>query len=380
MLLSLILIALGGCSKEEQAPPQPPEVKVVEAVQKDVSLFRDWVGETYGIADIEIRARVAGWLQGIHFREGTEVRAGDLLYTIDQSELLQGAAEARARVAQAKTLLARSRSDVDRYRPLAAAGAVSIRDLESAEAEYGARQSEVEAAEAALRVAEISLGYATVHAPISGLIGISTARVGDFVGRAPNVVILNTISKVDTIRVKFSITEQEYLELVRRFTSGASTRRVAGKTEFELVLGDGTVFPQKGRLLYLQRQVDPTTGTLQLEVVFPNRERMIRPGQFGRVRAPFDVVHQAIVVPARAVIETQGQSVIYVVGSDNTVQFRRLKPGPVVGGYRVIEGDVQAGEKVIVGGIQRVRPDMIVTPILVPADSVVPASPSGGGR
>jgi membrane fusion protein (multidrug efflux system) len=356
------------------------QVRVAEAVKKDLPVYREWVGQTYGIVDIELRARVAGWLQGIHFREGTEVNAGDLLYTIDQSELKEAVAQGMARVAEVRTMLSRAKSDVDRYRPLAEAGAVSRRDLESAEAEYNARMSELDAAQAQLNVAQINLGYATIKAPISGLIGISAARVGDFVGRAPNVIILNTISKMDTVRVKFSVSEQEYLDLVRRFTVASTSGVKEPAAELEMVLADGSVFPNKGRALSVERNVDAATGTLRLEAGFKNQGRLIRPGQFARVRAIYDRLKDAVVVPARAILEIQGQPTVYVVGADNKAQFRRLNAGPVIGGFRVVREGVQPGEKVIVEGIQRVRPDMVVEPVLIPADSLAPAATPGGGR
>ncbi len=369
-----------GCSKQEAPPPPPLQVRVAEAVKKDLPVYREWVGQTYGIVDIELRARVAGWLQGIHFREGTEVEEGALLYTIDQSELLQAVAEGKARVAQVRTQLVRAKSDVDRYRPLAEAGAVSKRDLERAEADYGARQSELDAAQAELNVAQINLGYATVRAPISGLIGISSARIGDFVGRAPNVIILNTISRVDTIRVKFSISEQEYLDFFRRYKERQAAGIKEPGTDFELILADGSVFPNKGRALYIERNVDPATGTLRLEAAFKNTGKVLRPGQFARVRAIFDQMNDVVVVPARAIMEIQGQPTVYVVGPENKAEFRRLNAGPVVGGFRVVFEGVSEGEKVIVEGIQRVRPDMIVDPVMIPADSLVPAPAPAGGR
>ena len=378
--LACALILISGCSKEEAPAPPPLQVRAAEAVRKDVPVYREWVGQTYGIVDIEIRARVAGWLQGIHFSEGTEVKEGALLYTIDQSELLQAVAEGKARVAQVMTQLVRAKSDVDRYRPLAEAGAVSKRDLERAEADYGARQSELDAAQAQLNVAQINLGYATVRAPISGLIGISAARIGDFVGRAPNVIILNTISRVDTIRVKFSISEQEYLDFYRRYTERQAAGVQDARTGFDLVLADGSVFPNKGRALYLERNVDPATGTLRLEAAFKNSGRVLRPGQFARVRAIFDQMNNVLVVPARAIMEIQGQPTVYVVGPENKAQFRRLNAGPVVSGFRVVFEGVAEGEKVIVEGVQRVRPEMIVNPVMIPADSLVPAPAPAGGR
>ncbi len=359
-----------GCSEEKQAPPALLEVKVTQAVTRDVPIFKEWVGQTTGAVDIEIRARVAGWLQGLHFVEGSEVEEGALLYTIDQSELLQQVAEARGRLAQSQTLLARAKSDVDRYRPLAAEGAVSKRDLESAEAEYGALEGEVAAARASLNVAEINLSYATVRAPITGLIGLSAARVGEFVGRPPNPVILTTISRTDTIHVKFSITEQEYLDLTKRMSPDPAQRRERKTGLFQMILADGSLFSERGNLLFAQRQVDAATGTLQLEAAFPNTKKIIRPGQFARVRAVFDERKSAIVVPAKAIVEIQGQSVVYTVSGENKVQFKRIQIGPRVGALQIVDQGVENGETVIVEGIQRVRPDMIVTPIVLPPDSL----------
>lgn len=374
---ALLALSAGGCGKKEQATTAAPtEVKVVTVLQKDVPISKEWVGQTLGAVDIEIRARVNGWLQGIHFREGTEVKKGTLLYTIDTSELDQAVAEAKGRLAEARTLLARAESDVNRYRPLAAAGAVSQRDLETALAEYGARKGEVEAAQASLRLAEINLGYARITAPIDGLIGISAARVGDFVGRPPNPVILNTISRVDSIHVRFSITEQEYLELVRQLQTAAQKAEAKQKRELEMVLADGSRYPYKGYVSFAQRQIDPATGTLQFEASFPNPERLVRPGQFARILAVVDERKGAVVVPARAITELQGQYLVYTVGEGNKVALRRVLLGPKAGSFTVIEQGVNAGEKVVVEGLQRIRPDMVVAPTEISADS----SAGNGGR
>jgi len=380
--LSLCLLTSSGCRKEEQAAPSPPEVKVVEVVQKDVPIYREWVGQTYGAVDIEIRARVNGWLTGMHFQEGSEVKKGALLYTIDDNELKQSVAEARGRLAQAQTLLARAQSDVARYRPLSAAGAVSKRDLEAAEAEEGARKGEVDAARAAVQIAEINLSYATVKAPIDGLIGISAARVGDFVGRPPNAVILNTISRMDSIHVRFSITEQEYMDLARRLEPQRKDTVRGRRVGLEMVLADGSVYPFKGSLVFIQRQVDAATGTLQMEASFPNPQRSIRPGQFARIQALFDQRKDALLIPARAVTELQGQYFVFVVDTGNKAQFRKVQLGPKTGSLQVVEQGVTAGERVIVEGIQKVRPDAVVAPapVLAPSDSSALSHPQGGGK
>jgi membrane fusion protein (multidrug efflux system) len=365
--LVVAALSLGACSDQESAAPAPIEVKTVRAVQQDVPIVREWVGQTYGAVDIELRARVDGWLQGIHFREGTVVKEGALLYTIDQSELRQELAAAEGRLAEAKTLMARAKSDVDRYEPLAAAGAVSQRDLEIAVAEHEARKSEVDAAQAAVDLARIELGYATLRAPITGLIGISTARVGDYVGRPPNTVILNTISRIDSIRVRFSITEQEYLELMARVRAGTQE-----KSPLDMVLADGSVYPHQGEVLFAEQRVDAATGALQFEASFPNPEQLLRPGQFARIRAEVDRRAGAIVVPSKAIVEIQGQPVLYVVGQDNKVQFRRIKTGPVFGQLRVVEEGVTAGDAVVVEGVQRMRPDIVVE--ATPLEGQPPAS------
>jgi membrane fusion protein (multidrug efflux system) len=381
LLIISLLVTLNSCSKE--APPAAAPllpVKTTDVVQRDVPIYKEWVGQTIGAVDIELRARVAGWLQGVHFTEGSEVKKGALLYTIDQSELKQAVAEAEGKLAQARTLMVRARSDVNRYRPLAQAGAVSQRDLESAEAEYGARKGEVEAAQAALNVAKINFGYASVYAPINGLVGISLARVGDFVGRPPNPVILNTISSIDTIHVRFSISEAEYLDLSNRLMSKGRPSLEERRGRFQMVLADGAVYPERGTVLFLQRQVDASTGTLQLEAAFPNPRRVVRPGQFARVRAIYEDLKGAIVVPGKAVFEIQGQFAVYVTVEGNKIEFRRVKPGPMVGQLRVIEEGLRAGEKVVVEGVQRLRPDMVVAPTFIPLDSLLTAGQPGGGR
>jgi membrane fusion protein, multidrug efflux system len=373
---ALLLLGFGSCGKEEGVATAPLEVKVLEAVQKDVPITLEWVGQTFGAVDIEIRARTSGWLLGIHFQEGTIVKKGSLLYTIDPSELKQQVAEAQAKLSEAQVLLARAESDVKRYRPLAASGAVSQRDLEAAEAEYGARQGEVDATKASLQLSQIELSYATILAPITGLIGISQARVGDYVGKYPNPVILNTISRVDSIHVRFSITEKEYLDLTRRRAAGGRPVPAGQQQGLTMELADGSVYPYKGSLIFAQRQIDAATGTLQFEATFPNPNIRMRPGQFARIRGVVDERKAAIVIPTRSLIDLQGQFLVYVVGAENKAEMRKVKLGPKSGSFTVIEEGVKPGDKVIVEGIQRVRPDMPLNP----SPFTVPADTTGGGR
>ena len=372
----VLLFVIAGCGKEEKASQVSREVKVVTAVTRDVPIEREWVGETMGAVDVEIRARIDGFLTGIDFKDGSRVTRGQLLYSIDPTEREQAVAEAKGRLASAQTLFARAKSDVGRYRPLADSGAVSKRDLEQAEAEYGARKGEVEAASASLRLAEVNLGYARIYSPLDGLIGISRVSVGDFVGKPPNPVVLNTVSQIDSIHVRFSVTEQQYLEFVRRSPGSDSARP---KIELSLTLADGSAYPLKGFALYTQREVDAGTGTLRIEASFPNPQMMLRPGQFARVKAVVDTRKNAIIVPVKALIELQGQFQLYVVGSDGKAQLRSVTIATRTASLAVIDKGVSEGEQVIVDGVQLVRPDMTVVATVIPLDSIVaPAQKAGG--
>lgn len=358
ILITFFFIACG----EEAIEMKPLEVKVTKVVAKDVPITREWVGQTLGAVDIEIRARVDGWLQGIYFTEGSEVRKGTLLYKIDATELEQAVAEAQGNVASIKTLLAQAEDDVKRYTPLAEVGAVSKRDLEIAISTYEARKGELDAALAGLNITQTNLGYATITAPISGLIGISAARVGDFVGRPPNPVILNTISQIDSIHVRFSISEQEYLYLVTKFRETDNSRS-RNKRPLEMVLADGSIYPEKGFVVFAQRQIDPTTGTLQFEASFPNKQKILRPGQFAKIRTVVEERKGALVIPTRAMIELQGQFTVFVVDANNKVQLRVVKTSTTFGQFTVVDTGLQDGDRVIVEGMMKVKPDMVVAPV-----------------
>ena len=363
LLLSLLLIFLVfACGEEDQQTGPPPEVQITKALKMNVPVTGEWVGQTLGAVDIEIRARVEGWLTGIYFKEGSEVRQGALLYTIDATELQEAVAEAEGKVAAVRTLLIQAEDDVKRYTPLAKAGAVSQRDLEIAVSKYEAQQGELDAALAALNIAKTNLSYATIYAPITGLIGISVARVGDFVGRPPNVLILNTISRVDSVHVRFSISEQEYLDLIRRIEQNEGRTKVKAK-EIQMVLADETVYPYLGVISFAQRQIDPATGTLQFEASFPNPKRTLRPGQFAKIRIVIDERKDATVVPSRSIFEIQGQKSVYVVDENKKVVMRVVTTGPEYNNYIVIESGVNPGENVIYEGLLKVRPDMVVSPI-----------------
>jgi membrane fusion protein (multidrug efflux system) len=252
---------------------------------------------------------------------------------------------------------------------------VSARDLDEAVAREGAAKNQVEAARASLRVAEINLGYASVRAPIAGRIGISSVRVGDLVSPIGNS-LLNTVSSIGDIRVRFAISEREYLDYSRRYGTEIREPGEPGAVPLELMLADGTVYPEQGQLTSIDRGIDPATGTLSVEAAFPNPDLLLRPGLFARVRAVTEERQNAILVPQRAVAELQGRHQVFVIGADDTVEVRAVEMGPRIGGDWLIEQGVASGERLALAGVQRLRAGMKVVP--VPAESSGAAQPLAG--
>lgn len=363
-LISLTITLISGCGKKEVVQQSPPEVKFITSIQKDVPIKQEWVGQTLGAEDIEVRSRVDGFITGIHFAEGTTVNQGALLYTIDANELLQKVANARGTLTAAQTMLVQAESDVKRYTPLAEQGAVSQRTLEIAIATYEARKGDVESAIASLNLAKINLGYASITAPISGVIGITNFKVGDYVSKLTTGP-LNTISNVDPIHVRFSISEQEYLTLVKKFMSESKLpkKEVSDKEEkavLELILADNSIYEHTGKINVLQRQIDPSTGTLMLESSFPNPQKILRPGQYAKVRTVVETLKGAVVIPLKCMFEVQGTMQAYVINAENKTELRTLKVGSKLGQLAIIESGIKPNEKVISEGILKIKPGIPV--------------------
>jgi len=357
---SFVLFACGEQKKEAPKAP-PPEVSVVETKAADVPLFMEFVGETFGVKDITIRARVEGFLEGLHFQEGSVVKKGDLLYTLESQPFEEKVATRMSNVAEVKTNLAKNKGDLDRYIPLAKINAVSKSDLDAAQAAYDASLSSLEAANANLRAAKIELSYTKIYSPIDGIIGKTQAKVGDFVGKEPSPVILNTVSQVDTILVTFFITETQYLEFTRFKAENEPVEQADdGEANFELILVDGSLYGHKGRLDFVDREVDTTTGAMLVQATFPNPEKLLRPGLFTKVRIKMRVVKDAIMIPQRCVMEVQGLHNVFVVDSNNTIQSRSIQVGNKVGSSWMITEGLKPGEKVVYEGLQRVKEGVVV--------------------
>jgi membrane fusion protein (multidrug efflux system) len=351
-------------------------VEVVDSERRDVPLTIEMVGTTLGAQDVPIRARVEGFLETMNFREGLFVKKGDLLYTIDPQPFQAKLVEAQSGLAGAQTALAKAEADLGRIRPLAEMKAVSEQDLDSAVAQDAAARAGVRAAEAKVELAEIELSYTRISAPIDGLIGLTKARPGEFVGREPNPVVLNTLSDIDPIRVRFSISEREYLILARHYLqSGASADRSAdpdNQADLELILADGTEHKFTGKASATAQAINPETGTYTVDALFPNPRGLLLPGQFARVRAPYRTLKDVVVVPKKSLVELQGRYQVFVVTKENTVEVRQVTPGPTTGEDVVVETGVEEGESVIVEGTQKVRAGMAVQPRPAAQSTTIP--------
>lgn len=368
--LYAVLLVLTACGDSKAPTPQMPEVPVVEVLQRDVPLYIELVGQTQGSKDIPIRARVDGVLESMDFHEGRLVKKGQLLYTIDPQPFDAKLAAAESRVAEAMTMLAKSRSDLDRIAPLAEMRAVSEQDLDAAVAQHEAAQASLEAARAERELAKIELGYTRIRAPIDGRIGISAAKVGEYVGKPPNPVVLNIVSQSDPIRVRFAISERDYLRYARQMAAARDRAEHADPDEegawpLELILADGSTHAHTGRITSADAIVDSATGTLTMEADFPNPEGLVLAGQFARVRGVGEKVENGLLVPQRSVMEMQGQFTVAVVGADGSVEIRKVQPGARVGRMQLIESGLKAGERVAVEGLQRLRQGMKVEARLV---------------
>jgi len=356
-----------ACEKPAAVAAPAPEVYVVGVVQKDVPTYLDLVGQTEGHQDVDVRARVEGFLETMDFREGTFVRKGTLLYRIDPKPLEAALAQARADKATAEARLAKANNDVARYTPLAAKQAVSQQELDNARAAQDAARSQVDAASAAVEKETLDLGYTRVLAPIDGLVGITKVKPGSLVGRGEST-LLTTISEINPIVLRVGVTEADYLKVIKRDPSrGGEEPRAKG---IELTLADGTVHPQPGTITTVERAINAATGTLTVQVSFPNPENVVRPGQYGRARILVDMKKDALLVPQRAVQELQSLRSVAVVGSDNKVTFRNVKVGPRVDTLWVIEDGVKPGEQVVAEGLQALRDGMTVRSKPMPPPAV----------
>ena len=370
ILFPLALLLLPAACKEEQAkapPPPPPEVNVAKPLQQDVPIHVAVIGETRGNTEIEIRARVEGFIETIEFAQGKLVKKGDLLYTLDPRPFQATLAQARAAQAEAEAQLARAHQDVARYGPLVEKNAISRQIYETSVAVEKAAAAAVAAAKAVVEGAEIDLSYTRITAPDDGLIGKTEVYAGTLVGRGQST-LLTRISRIDPIHARASIAERDYLAMVRR--AGVAGEAKAKDAVFQLILADSTVYAHPGQLVFVDRNVDARTGTIMFEAAFPNPDRLLRPGQYARVRYEMEIARGALLVPQRAVKELQGSYHVLVVGADGVLAQRLVTAAERVGSLWRISAGLKADDQVVVDGLQKVRAGMKVVPKTV---SIEPA-------
>ncbi|MCC6232285.1 MAG: efflux RND transporter periplasmic adaptor subunit [Verrucomicrobiales bacterium] len=324
---------------------------VVQA--RDIPSYVQNIGETRGSQDVEIRARVAGFLHSIHFQEGRPVREGDLLYTIDDQPFRANLQQAEALLAQATAAWQKAQRDTNRLGPLKERRAISGQQFDDALAAERSAAASAQAAGAGVSNALIQLGYTRILAPISGVAGKTEVKPGNLVGQGQNT-LLTTVSTLDPVHVRFSVSEQEYLGWRRRHPQDAPGQDRERDT-FELVLADGVLHPHRGSIVFGDREVDAATGTFLLEASFPNPGNVIRPGQFARVRYAREVFTNSIPVPQRAVQELQATYAVYTVTPESKAEFRKVTLGPRVGDWYVVTSGLRPGETVVVDGIQKLQ-------------------------
>ncbi len=379
MIASFTFAGLAGCERPSAAPaPRPATVLVAPAQVRDVPLYVEAVGTVAGYLDVDIRARVRGFLARQHHDDGTAVKAGQLLFTVERAQYEDALASARAALARARATQEHARVFAKRREELASQEAISRQDLDDAEASRRQADAAVQSAAADVRQAELNLSYTEIRSPVSGLVGVALVRQGNLVGQ-DGPTLLTTVSQIDPVRVTFPLSELDYVRAPDRLKriSGrdlAWARRQFARLDHgedtedgdpgvELVLSDGTVYPHRGVLVSANRQVDQATGTIQLQALFPNPDAALRPGQFGRVRMPRpDEGRNVVTVPEKAVQQLQGTFSVAVVGEGNKVQLRTVQVGPAAGGLRIVRSGLEAGERVVVEGLQRATDGAVVDP------------------
>lgn len=363
-LLAILLIFLMPSCKKEVAPEAKPlEIPVIKVLQQDVRLESEYTGQTFGQSDIQINPRVDGVIESLNFKEGALVTKGQLLYTIDPLPFQAKVNEAEGALAEVEARLAKAKSDYDMMVPLAKMNAVSQRELIAAKAAYDASIASIKASKANLENARIELGYCRILAPISGLVGISKVREGDYV-RPGASSVLNTISDLGDVRVRFTLSEQEFLRIYREVNKKNSSLKGAGQS-ISLKLSDGSIYPQTGKISFADRQIDPTTGAITFEASFPNPDKLLRPGQYVKVGLVTDVRANAFLIPQRSVIEMQGIYQVYVLGDSSKVHMQIVKPGPAYKDGYVIEDGLKTGDKIAMGGTSLLRNGSVITPKLI---------------
>jgi len=385
-IAALVLVfSMAGCEEKEKAPPPaPPEVLVTEVVQQNVPVYQEWVAQLNGPVNADITPKVQGYLLTQNYQNGYFVKKGQLLYTIDPRPFIAALDQAKAQVAVAVANQGEAENNVTRDRPLAAQSAIPQKQLDTDISTLAAQVAQVDAAKANQTNAELNLQWTKVYSPIDGIAGVSTSQIGDLVGTATK---MTTISQVNPIWAYYSVSEAQYLtkaQLISRVVRGS--KEAAASIPVEYIQANDEVYPQKGKIVLVNREIATSTGTIQLAAEFPNKDGILRPGGFGRVRIQTGFNANALLVPQPAVIEVQSQYMVIVLTPENKATYRPVKVGERVGPNWIITAGLKPGERVVVEGTERLQmfaaaaPQLAKEGIPVVAKPYVPASAPAGGN
>jgi membrane fusion protein (multidrug efflux system) len=378
--LSVAILLLPTACARKQAAPQvvaPIPVTVATVEQRDVSLDGDWVATLDGFVNAQIQPQVSGYMIKQDYREGSVVQSGEVLFEIDPRPFQATLDQAEGQLAQAQAQLELAKINVKRDTPLAEAHAIAQSQLDNEVQQRAAQGAAVRTAEANVEQARLNLGFTKVRSLVTGIAGRAQTQVGSLVSQS---TALTTVSQVNPIKVYFSISEQEYLGLSGRVKAGAKADllRSGNSIPLQLMLGNGNIYPYKGQIVFVDRQVNSQTGTIQIAGSFPNSQNLLRPGQFGRIKAETEVRHDALLIPQRAVNELQGSYQVAVVDSNNTVRIRSVALGPQLGSYLIITSGISPNERVVTEGVSKLKDGMRVSPQpMTAAATVTQQKPEG---
>jgi RND family efflux transporter MFP subunit len=369
-------LAMAAVACKKAAPvtaPPTPEVVVAAVIQRDVPLYSEWVGTTEGFVNAQIYPKISGYLIKQNYKDGDAVKVGQLLFQIDPRQYQAAFDQALGNLAQAQAQLKQNQLNLARYTVLYKQAVISRQDFDNQTQTTRATAAQVQADQAAVETARLNLEWTQVRSLINGVAGIAKTQVGDLVSPTS---LLTTVSQLDPIKVEFPISEREYLHFAERIKQHEENGVAKNEPTLQMILADGKTYKYPGHFYVANRQVNVQTGTIIIQGIFPNRDYILRPGLYAKIRVAADVQHGALLVPQSAVLETQGQSQVAVVDAGNRVSLRTVKTGKQAGSLRIIEQGLQPGERVITEGLQRVSDGMEVKPRLAPAEPDSAAAPA----
>jgi membrane fusion protein, multidrug efflux system len=357
------LLLLAACEKKQSGPPKaaPTQVSVATVEQRDVEIYGDWVATLDGYVNAQIQPQVSGYLIKQDYQEGSVVHVGDVLFEIDPRPFQATLDQTEGQLAQAQAQLGLADINVKRDSPLVKARAVAQSQLDNDVQQQAAQHASVSTAQANVEQAQLNLGFTKVRSLVTGIAGRAQTQVGNLV--SPSTT-LTSVSQVNPIKVYFAISEQEYLALSGRVKAGgkADLLRSGNSVPLQLTLGNGSIYPYKGQIVFVDRQINAQTGTIQVAGSFSNPQNLLRPGQFGRIKAETEVRHDVLLLPQRAVNELQGSYQVAVVAPDNTVQIRTVELGPQIGSDWIITRGIKPNERVATEGVSSLKDGMRVSP------------------